>query len=104
MRFMIMHRTNPHWEAGAAPSSDLVARVGKMIGEMVNAGVLQGAEGLRASSQGARVTFRPGGPTIENGPFEGANELPAGFSILRTASLREAIDWAVQQAALLADE
>jgi len=28
MRFMMMHRTNAHWEAGAAPSLELIARVG----------------------------------------------------------------------------
>ena len=28
MRFIIMHKTNAHWEAGAIPSRELIARVG----------------------------------------------------------------------------
>ena len=44
MRFMMMHRTNAHWEAGAAPSLELIARVGKLMGAMAEARVLVGAE------------------------------------------------------------
>jgi len=35
MRFIIMHKTNAHWEAGAIPSRDLIAHVGKLIGEPI---------------------------------------------------------------------
>ena len=45
MRFMIMHKTNAHWESGAIPSPDLIARVGTMFGELQKAGMLLGAEG-----------------------------------------------------------
>ena len=38
MRFMIMHETNAHWEAGAIPSSELIARVGKLLGQLAKAG------------------------------------------------------------------
>jgi hypothetical protein len=103
MRFIIMHKTNAHWEAGAIPSRDLIGRVGKLIGELASANVLLGAEGLRASSQGARVRSSDGKRTIGKGPFAGGNELPAGFSILRVKSLDEAIDWASRQAELLGD-
>jgi hypothetical protein len=37
------------------------------------------------------------------GPFEGHNELPAGFSIIRAASLDEAIAFAMRQADILGD-
>ena len=94
MRFMMMHRTNPHWEAGAAPSLELIARVGKVIGAMAAARVLLGAEGLRASSQGVRLQFSGGKRTVTKGPFNASNELPAGFAILRVESIEEAIEWA----------
>ena len=42
--------------------------------------------------------FAAGTRTVINGPFEGDNELPAGFSILRTRSLEDAIEWATRQA------
>ncbi len=83
MRFIIMHKTNAHWESGAIPSRELIARVGALLGELAKAGVLLGAEGLRASSEGVRLRFSAGTRTVINGPFEGNNELPAGFSILR---------------------
>jgi hypothetical protein len=103
MRFIIMHKTSPHWEAGAIPSPQLIARVGELIGELARGGVLLGAEGLRASSQGVRLTFSGGVRTVTRGPFEGGNELPAGFSLLRVRSLDEAIEWASRQAGVLGD-
>jgi hypothetical protein len=94
MRFMMMHRTNAYWEAGAAPSLELIARVGKLMGAMAEARVLVGAEGLRASSQGVRLQFEGGRRTVIKGPFNASNELPAGFAILRVESIEEAIEWA----------
>ena len=101
MRFIIMHKTNAHWESGAIPGPELIARVGTLLGELAKAGVLLGAEGLRASSEGVRLRFAAGTRTVINGPFEGDNELAAGFSILRTRSLEDAIEWATRQAALV---
>jgi hypothetical protein len=103
VRFVIMHKTDAHWEAGALPSPELIARVGKMLGELAGAGVLLAAEGLRPSSQGVRLRFSSGTREVLEGPFERGNELPAGFSILRTRSLEEAIDWASRQARALGD-
>ena len=103
MRFIIMHKTNPHWESGAIPSRELIARVGKLLGELAKVGVLLGAEGLRASSEGVRLRFSAGTRTLINGPFEGNNELAAGFSILRARSLEDAIEWATRQAGVLGD-
>jgi hypothetical protein len=103
MRYMIMHKTNAHWESGAIPTPELIARVGGLLGQLANAGVLLAAEGLRASSEGVRLTFSAGTRTAVNGPFESGNELPAGFTILRARSLDEAIEWASRQAAVLGD-
>ena len=103
MRFIIMHRTNAHWEAGAIPSPELIARVGGLLGTLAKAGALHAAEGLRASSEGVRLRFSAGARTIIPGPFDGGSELPAGFSILRARSLDEAIEWASRQAEALGD-
>jgi len=77
VRFIIMHKTDTHWEAGATPSADLVARVGEMIQELTKAHALEAGEGLRASSQGVRVRFAGGARTVTPGPFAGEHELPA---------------------------
>jgi hypothetical protein len=103
MRFIIMHKSNALWEAGAIPGQDLLARVGALLGEMTQADVLRGAEGLRATSEGVRLTFSGGTRTVTTGPFKGENELPSGFSLLRVDSLDEAIDWASREAAVLGD-
>jgi hypothetical protein len=103
MRFIIMHKTNAHWESGAVPSAALIARVGEMLVGLANAGVLLGAEGLRASAEGVRLRFAAGQRTVINGPFDGAHALPAGFSIVRAASLEDAIEWASRRAQTLGD-
>ena len=103
MRFIIMHKTNARWEAGESPSPELIARVGALIGELARLNVFEAGEGLRASSLGVRLTFSGGRCTITRGPFTGEHELPSGFSILRVASLDEAIEWATRQARVLGD-
>jgi hypothetical protein len=103
MRYIIMHKTNAAWEAGAIPSRELIERVGALLGELAQAKVLLGGEGLRASSQGVRLTFKGGTRTVRKGPFQGENELPAGFSIVRVRSLDEAVEWASRLAAVLGD-
>lgn len=103
MRFIIMHKTNAQWEAGAIPGPELIARVGTLLGQLARAGVLLGAEGLRASSEGVRLRVKAGTRTVTTGPFEGGNELPAGFSILRAQSLDEAVAWASREAQALGD-
>jgi hypothetical protein len=103
MRFIVMHKTNARWEAGAVPSRELIARVGQLLGEMTKANVLLAGEGLRASSQGARLRRSGGMSTVSKGPFTGDNELPSGFTILRAESLDAAVAWASRQAEALGD-
>jgi hypothetical protein len=103
VRFIIMHRTNVRWEAGAKPDEALVARVGIMLGGLATAGTLIAAEGLRPSAEGVRLRFSGGARTIVPGPFERGNELPAGFSILRASSLEDVVEWATRQAPILGD-
>jgi hypothetical protein len=103
MRFIVMHKTEPRWEAGAIPDAELIGRVGKLVGELAKAGVLLAAEGLRASSQGVRLQFSGGKRTVTKGPFTPSNELPAGFFIVRTASLDEASAWASRFAGIVGD-
>ena len=103
MRFIIMHKTNPRWEAGAIPGPGLIARVGTLLGDLAKAGALDAAEGLRASSEGVRLIFSDGARTLVPGPFDAGNELAAGFSIVRVGSIEEAIEWASREAEILGD-
>ena len=94
-----MHRTNAHWEAGALPGPDLLARVGTLLQAMAKGGVLEGAEGLRPSSEGVRVEFASGARRITPGPLDGTDDLPAGFTIVRAQTLDEAIEWTARHQA-----
>jgi hypothetical protein len=60
MRFMLVVKANKDSEAGVMPSAELIEAMGKFNEEMVKAGVFLAAEGLQASSHGARVKFSPG--------------------------------------------
>ncbi|HEX5110852.1 MAG TPA: YciI family protein [Vicinamibacterales bacterium] len=103
MRFIIMHKTSPRWEAGEVPSQELIVRVGALIGELARTKLFQEGEGLRASSLGVRLTFSGGTCAITKGPFKGEHELSSGFSILRVASLDEAVEWATRAGRTLGD-
>lgn len=103
MRFIVMHKTNARWEAGEIPGRELIERVGRLIGDMVDAHVFLAGEGLRASSEGVLVKRSGGTSSVHKGPFEGDNELPAAFSILRAESLDAAVEWALRAAEVLGD-
>ena len=65
----------------------------KYNAELVKAGVLLAAEGLTASSKGARVKFSGDKRTVTDGPFAETKEVVAGFSIIQAKSMEEAIEW-----------
>jgi hypothetical protein len=91
MRFMVLVKATEESEAGVMPSQELLAEMGKFNEELVNAGVMLAGEGIQPSSKGARVRF-PERKVID-GPFAETKELIAGFWILETKSLDEAIEW-----------
>lgn len=103
MKFIIMHKTGPKWEAGAKPSPALIQRVGGLIGDLVREKRFVTGDGLRATSEGVRVAFHDGHPTVTPGPFTGANELTSSFSIVRTPSIDDAIAFATREAEILGD-
>ncbi|MCQ4041227.1 YciI family protein [Streptantibioticus rubrisoli] len=94
MRFMMIVKASADSEAGVLPSKELVAAMGRYNEELAKAGVLLAADGLHASSKGARVAFSGGRPTVTDGPFAETKELIAGFWIIQAQSLDEAVEWA----------
>jgi len=93
MRFMVMVKATADSEAGVMPSEQMFAEMGRYNEQLVNAGVMQAAEGLHPSAKGARVRFSGPRRSVIDGPFAETKELVAGFWIWRCASLQEAIDW-----------
>jgi hypothetical protein len=93
MRFMVMVMATKESEEGVLPKPEEFAAMQKYNEELVKAGVLLAAEGLAATSKGARVKFSGDKRTVIDGPFTETKELVAGFSIIQVKSREEAIEW-----------
>ena len=93
MRFMIIRKADAQTEAGALPTDDLMAAMGRYMEEMDAAGILRGGDGLHPSAKGARVKFGGGRPTVIDGPFTETKELVAGYHVIDVPSLQDAIAW-----------
>jgi hypothetical protein len=93
MRFIVMAMATKESEAAPPPKPEAFAAMQKYNEEAVKAGVLLAAEGLTATSQGARVKFNGDERTVIDGPFAETKELVAGFMIIRANSKEEAIEW-----------
>jgi hypothetical protein len=93
MRFMVIVKADKSTEAGVLPDEKMLREMGQLNEEMARAGVLLAAEGLQASSKGARVKFSGSKRTVIDGPFSETKELIAGFWLLQLNSKEEAIEW-----------
>jgi hypothetical protein len=90
---MVMVKATSESESGALPSQELLTAMGKYNEELVKAGILLAAEGLKPSSKGARVRFSGSRRTVIDGPFAETKELVAGFWLIQVKSMDEAIEW-----------
>jgi hypothetical protein len=93
MRFMVIVKAGKDSEAGVMPSTELLTAMGNFNEEMAKADVIEAGEGLHPTTKGARVKYSGGQPTVSQGPFNLTNDLVAGFWLIKTKSLDEAIDW-----------
>jgi hypothetical protein len=89
---MVMVRATRASEAGEMPSQALLEAMGAFNEELVKAGVMLAGEGIKPSSQGARVRFAGKARTVVDGPFAETKELVAGFWLWQVRSLEEAIE------------
>jgi len=94
MRFMMIVKASKESEAGALPTRELVAAMGKFNEEMIKAGVMLSGEGLHPSSKGARIAYSGQKRTVTDGPFSQTGELASGFWVINVKSKEEALDWA----------
>jgi hypothetical protein len=93
MRFMVIVKASKDSEAGVMPSTELLTAMGKFNEEMMKAGVMQAGEGLHPTVKGARIKYSGGESTVSRGPFNLTNDLVAGFWLIETKSLEDAIGW-----------
>ena len=94
MRFLMMVKASKDSEAGVLPGEKLLSEMGKYNETLVKAGALLAAEGLQASSKGARVRYANGKVKVTDGPFAETKELVAGYWLIQAKSMGEAVQWA----------
>jgi hypothetical protein len=98
MRFLVMVMLTgdekDRYETGYMGEPEMYAEMGKYNEELVKAGGMGAWDGLHPTSQGARIEFGGGSPTVTDGPFAESKELLGGYWIFETASRQEAVDWA----------
>ena len=93
MRVMVLVKANKDSEAGVLPSKEILTKMGKFNEELVKAGIMLAAEGLKATSKGKRVRFSGGKRTVIDGPFTETKELVGGFWLWQVRSMDEAVEW-----------
>ena len=94
MKFMVIVKASRNTEAGVMPSTEMLAAMGQFNEEMAKAGVIKAGEGLHPTSRGARIKYAGSGQSAASkGPFPLSSDLIAGFWLIETKSLDEAIGW-----------
>jgi hypothetical protein len=93
MRVMVLVKASKESESGMMPIRQKMAEMGKFNDELVKAGIMLVAEGLKPSSTGVRVRFSGKDRIVTDGPFAETKELVAGYWIWQVKSMEEAITW-----------
>ncbi len=96
MRFIVMVKTTSQSEAGQGgkvPDKEVFEAMGRFNMELAKAGMLLAMDGLKPTSNGARIRFGEGTKTVTDGPFTESKELVAGFWIIQAKSKEEAMAW-----------
>ena len=95
MRVMVLVKASEDSESGRIPSSDELAEMGAFNEQLLKAGVMLAADGLRDSSLGKRVRFDDSGSSaVIDGPFAETKEQVAGYWVWQVQDMGEALDWA----------
>jgi hypothetical protein len=94
MRFMMIMYPGITDEADWTPSPEAVAAMGRFNEELATAGVLLSLDGLHPTSEGARVAFAGGKPSVIDGPFAETKEILGGYWLIDVPSKQEAVAWA----------
>lgn len=93
MRVMVFVKASPASEASVMPSQQLMDDMMKFNNELIEAGIMRGGDGLKASSFGVRVHFSGSDRAVTTGPFAETRELVAGYWLWEVKDMEEAIAW-----------
>ena len=90
MQFLV-YDPNYDPEAANPPTPELMAEMGKFVGEAMQSGVLVTTGALQ--SKGTRLRLSGGKFTVTDGPYIELKELLGGWAVIKVKSLDEAIEW-----------
>ena len=94
MRVMVMIEGSGADEDKIAPTQEMLEAMGAYNEELVKAGIMLDGQGLKPSSEGAKVVFEGGSTSVVDGPFTESKEIIAGYWIWQVDSMEEALEWA----------
>src|SRR5215467_11106376 len=93
MRVIVLVKATEDSEKGILPTTEMFEAMGRYNEELVNAGIMLVADGLKPSSQGKRIAFDGPGRAVIDGPFGETRELVAGFWLWEVKDMDEAVAW-----------
>jgi hypothetical protein len=94
-RFILFMKPNISEDQYAeGPTADAAAAMNDYNQQLTDAGVLLALDGLAPTSEGARVSFSGGKPSVMDGPFAESKELIGGYWIIQAKDKAEAVEWA----------
>ena len=93
MRVMVLVKATEDSEKGILPATEMFEAMGRYNEELVKAGIMRAADGLKPSSHGKRIAFDGAGRTVIDGPFAETRELVAGFWLWEVKDMEEAVAW-----------
>jgi len=74
------------------PSAEHMAKMGKLMEDMIKAGVLIATGGILSRNTGVKVARNNGTFTVEDGPVAGSSLMPAaGYALLRASTREELV-------------
>jgi len=98
MKVLVFVKATPNSEQGIKPGPELdkmFIEMGKFNEQLIKAGIMQEADGLKPSSAGKRIQFTASGHTVViDGPFAETKELVAGYWVWNVKSMDDAVEWA----------
>jgi hypothetical protein len=93
MRVMVMIKATRNTEAGVLPTEQLASDMTRFNEALVQAGIMQGGDGLKPTKFGKKMLFKGDQRLVIDGPFAETKEVVAGYWVWQVKSMDEAIEW-----------
>ena len=93
MKCLIFVRATKDSESGVMPEKAMLDAMGKFNDELIKAGIMKDADGLKPTSHAKLVRFSGADRTVIDGPFTPFGEQVAGYWIWDVKSMDEAVEW-----------